>query len=69
MSEAALERLEAEFRDVRIVVALGGLDELRPNKAAEINGWHLNWGLAGCPASPCPALHARQARMGVKVPT
>src|SRR5688500_18519063 len=26
-------------------------------------------GLAGCPASPCPALHARQARMEVKAPT
>jgi hypothetical protein len=37
MTEAALERLNAEFRDVGIVVALRRLDELRPNKSLEID--------------------------------
>jgi hypothetical protein len=40
MPEAALERLEAELRDVGIVVALGGLDELRPDEAAKIDCRH-----------------------------
>src|SRR2546423_11433637 len=42
VSEAALERLESEFCDVGIVFALGRLNQLRTDKAPEIDcGCHF----------------------------
>jgi hypothetical protein len=40
VAEAALERLQPELGDVRVVVALRRLDELRAHEPAEINGSH-----------------------------
>jgi hypothetical protein len=40
MAKAALERLQAEFSDERIVLALRRFDELRANKTAEIDCCH-----------------------------
>jgi hypothetical protein len=37
VAEAALERLEAELCYVRVVVALGGFDQLRTDQPGEIN--------------------------------
>ena len=38
LSQAEIERLEAELRRVRLVLALRHLDELRPDEPAEIDG-------------------------------
>jgi hypothetical protein len=40
VAEAALERLQPELGDVRVVVALRRLDELRAHEPAEIDGSH-----------------------------
>jgi hypothetical protein len=46
VAEAALERLEPELGDVRVVFALGGFDELRADESAEIDRvWHDGFGL------------------------
>jgi hypothetical protein len=37
MAEAALERLQAELGDVRIVLALRRFDKLRADKSAKID--------------------------------
>ena len=37
VAEAALERLEPEFGDVRVVFALGRFDQLRADESAQIN--------------------------------
>ena len=37
VAEAALERLEAELGDVRVVLALGRFDQLRTDQPAEID--------------------------------
>src|SRR5262245_37626381 len=37
MTKAALQWLEAEFSDVWVVFALGGLDQLWPDESAQIN--------------------------------
>jgi hypothetical protein len=43
VAEAALERLKTEFRDERIVFALGGFNELRTNESAEVDGLGHGW--------------------------
>jgi hypothetical protein len=37
VTEATLERLEAEFGDVRVVLALGHLDQVGANQSGQIN--------------------------------
>src|SRR5918992_5511978 len=73
MSEAPLQRLEAELGDVRIVLALRALNEGGTHESSEINCcWHLYSSLVlpGCrPVTPCPAPNARQARTEVRAPT
>ncbi len=42
VAEAALQRLEAELGDVRVVLALRAFYQLRANEPAEIDGlWHV----------------------------
>jgi hypothetical protein len=63
MTKTPLQRLEAEFGDVWIVLALGCFNQLRTDETAKIERvWHLEFlplVLPGSPASPYPALHAR----------
>ncbi len=49
VAEATLQRLEAEFGDVRIVVALRRFNELRADEPAEIDRvWHVMMFLRSC---------------------
>ena len=66
MTEPALQRLEAELRDVRVVIALGRLNQLRTHEPAKIDC--LNHGneilengqtADAAPTTPYPAPDAR----------
>ena len=77
MCEAALERLEAEFGDVGVVLALGRFDQLRTDKTTKIDRRsHDGVSVFGSfrpdeyePETLCLAPNAWQTRKGVWAPT
>src|SRR6185369_1899247 len=75
VAEAALEWLEPEFCNVRVVVALGRFNQLRTNQPGEIDDlWHfLRYPERSyrdiASATPHPAPSARWARNGTRART